>query len=90
MSKGAHDIFVLVIKFLIGDWQPKHVIIRFFEASEITGQILVKNLTELFVTYGLRKKILVFVKNGGFNINNMIITLKSVVNYEALGLEENY
>jgi hypothetical protein len=40
MSKGAHDIFVLVINFLIADWQPKHVIIRFFEANEIIGQIL--------------------------------------------------
>jgi hypothetical protein len=38
----------------------------------------------------LRKKILAFVKDGGFNLNNMTITLKSVVNYEALGLEESY
>lgn len=40
MSKGAHDIFVLVINLLIADWEPKHVIIIFFEASEIIGQVL--------------------------------------------------
>jgi len=33
---------------------------------------------------------LAYVKDGGFNFNNMIIVLKLVVNYEALGIEENY
>jgi hypothetical protein len=36
MFKGAHDIFALVINFLRIDWQPKHVIIKLFEVSEIT------------------------------------------------------
>ncbi len=47
-------------------------------------------MTEFFDTYGLRKKILVYVKDKGFNLNNMIIVLKSVLNYKALRLEENY
>jgi hypothetical protein len=33
MSKGAHDIFALVINFLGFDWQPKQVIIGLFEAT---------------------------------------------------------
>jgi hypothetical protein len=33
---------------------------------------------------------LAYVKDGGFNFNNMIIVLKLVVNYKALGIEENY
>jgi hypothetical protein len=38
----------------------------------------------------LKKIILAIVKDGGSNPNNMIITLKSIANYEALGLEESY
>jgi len=33
MSKAAHDIFALVV--LSVDWQPKHVTLNFFKASEI-------------------------------------------------------
>jgi hypothetical protein len=34
MSKGACDVFALVINFLGSDWQPKHVTISLFEAIE--------------------------------------------------------
>jgi len=34
MSKGAYDVFTLVIKFLGSDWQPKHVTIGLFEAKK--------------------------------------------------------
>jgi hypothetical protein len=27
MSKGAHDVFALVISFLNGRWQPQHITI---------------------------------------------------------------
>jgi hypothetical protein len=40
--------------------------------------------------YGLRKKIIVYVKDEGSNLNAMIIALKVVVNCESLGLEENF
>jgi hypothetical protein len=33
MSKGAHDIFALVIKKLGCDWQPKQVTIGLFNAT---------------------------------------------------------
>jgi hypothetical protein len=56
MSKGAHDVFELVINFLGNDWQLKHVTISLFEASETTWQALVKNLIDLLDKYGLRKK----------------------------------
>jgi hypothetical protein len=38
--------------------------------------------------YGLRKKIVAYIKNERANSNAMIITLKYVVNYEILGVEE--
>jgi hypothetical protein len=37
MSKGAHDVFALVINFLNEEWQPQHIIIRLFEANETIG-----------------------------------------------------
>jgi hypothetical protein len=36
MSKGAHDVFALVINFLNEKWQPEHITIRLFEANETT------------------------------------------------------
>jgi hypothetical protein len=44
MSKGAHDVFILVIIFLGFDWKPKHVILGLFEVVETIGQALVKIL----------------------------------------------
>jgi hypothetical protein len=34
MSKGAHDVFALVIIFLGFDWKPKQVTFGFFEINE--------------------------------------------------------
>jgi hypothetical protein len=34
MSKGAHDVFVLVIKFLGCDWKPKQITLGLFETVE--------------------------------------------------------
>jgi hypothetical protein len=40
MSKGAYDIFTLVINFLDENWQLKKVTIGLFEAIETTSQTL--------------------------------------------------
>ncbi len=67
MSKGVHDIFVLVINFLESNWQPKkvYVTIGLFEATKITRQTLTNNLMKLFDQYGLQNKIIAYVKNEG-------------------------
>ncbi len=62
MSNGEHDIFALVINFLKVDWQPKHITIGLFETSEITKQVLVRNLITLCDEYGLKKMIVAYVK----------------------------
>jgi len=38
MSKGAHDVFILVINFLGSNWKPKHVTLGLFEVVKITKQ----------------------------------------------------
>jgi hypothetical protein len=41
-------------------------------------------------SYGLGKKIIAYIKGEGENLNSMTTTLKYVVNYEVLGLEESF
>ncbi len=62
MSKGAHDVFDLVIIFWGFDRKPKHVILGLFEVVETIGQALAKNLIELLDAYGLRNKTITYVK----------------------------
>ncbi len=47
MSKGAHDVFALVINFLNEEWQLQHITIGIFEANETTRQAMARNLIEL-------------------------------------------
>jgi hypothetical protein len=61
-----------------------------FEATKIIGQALINNLTKLFDQYGLRNKIIAYVKDKGSNLNTMTTALKSIVKCEALGLNENF
>jgi hypothetical protein len=79
-----------MINFLSSDWQPKHVTIGLFEATKTIGQTLAISLTKLLDKYGLRKKIIAYVKNEWSNFNAMITTLKAVVNYGSLGLKESF
>jgi hypothetical protein len=90
MSKGGHDIFTLVIKFLGVDWQPKHITLGLFEATNISGQTLVRNLIELLNTNELKKKNVAYVKDEGSNLNTMIIALKLVLSCNVLVLKENF
>ncbi len=52
------------------------------------GQTLAKNLIELLDTYELKRKIVVSIKDEGFNVNTMITSLKSIVSCDVLGLEK--
>jgi hypothetical protein len=49
--------------------------IGLFEATKIVRQTLAMNLSNLLYSFGLRKKIIAFVKNEGTNLNAMISRL---------------
>jgi hypothetical protein len=51
---------------------------------------LVKKLTKLLDSYALKKKIIAYVKDEQSNLNTMTTTLKSIVSYDMLGLEESF
>ncbi len=86
MSKGALDIFSLVINFLTLDWEPKHVTIGLFEAKGITRIILASQLQALFEEYKLINKIICYIKNEGMNLSTMTNIFKQIVNCEGLGI----
>jgi hypothetical protein len=44
----------------------------------------------LFDQYGLKNKIIAYVKDKGSNLNTMIIVLKFVVECEVLGWDESF
>jgi hypothetical protein len=66
------------------------VIIGLFKAITIIGQALAKSLIKLLDKYGFLKKIIVYVKDEGSNLNAMTGALKFVVNYEYFGLEKSF
>jgi hypothetical protein len=46
-------------------------------------------LTNYLNKFGLRKKIIAYVKDEGFNLNAMTFALKFVISCETLNLQEN-
>jgi hypothetical protein len=68
----------------------QQITIGLFEATKIIGQTLANNLRKLFGQYGLRNKIITYVKDEGSNLNIMTIVLKFVVKFEVLGLDESF
>jgi hypothetical protein len=52
--------------------------------------VLARNLIELLDAYGLRNKIIAYVKDEGSNLNTLNNVLKSIVKCETLGLEETF
>ncbi len=89
MSKGGYDIFALVINFwgLIGNQNKLQLC--FFETFDTSRYALAKNLTKLFGKYDLRKK-KNYVKNKGFNLNSIIIALKSIVSCDVSSLTKSF
>ncbi len=88
--KGAHDIFTLVLNFVGFYWQPKQMVISLFKVIKTIGQTLANKLVKLLNQYGLRKKIITYVKYKRSNLNIMTIVLKSIVRCQLLSLDEGF
>jgi hypothetical protein len=50
----------------------------------------VRKLIKLLNIYELRKKIVAYVKDEGFNLNIMVVALKLVVICDVLSLKESF
>ncbi len=51
---------------------------------------MANNLTKLFNQYGLKRKIIAYVKDEGSNLNVMMIALRLIVKCEVLSLGESF
>lgn len=55
------------------------MILNLFEAINFTRHALARNLIDLLHIYGLKNKIIMYVKNEGSNLNALTSALKFVV-----------
>jgi len=78
-------MFSFVINSLTFDWEPKHVIIRVFEASDVVGISLPMEICVL-AKYNFFEKIICHVKYGGGNLTTMNQALTYLMNCQGLGL----
>jgi hypothetical protein len=44
MLKEAHDIFVVVVNFIVSDWEAKHVTIGLFEVIDTSDITMIPKL----------------------------------------------
>jgi hypothetical protein len=51
---------------------------------------LAKKLIDILDEYGLKNKIITYIKDNGSNLNSMISVLKFVMKCQVLGLEETF
>ncbi len=57
MFVGVHDMFDVVVNFLSNNWEPKHVTIDLFKATETNGATMAIKLHALLDKFFLTKKI---------------------------------
>jgi len=46
MSKGAHDVFTIVVNFLSNKWEAKHIITELFEVFDTSGVVVAPRLQQ--------------------------------------------
>jgi hypothetical protein len=79
MSKGAHDVFAMVVNFLSISSEPKHVTIGLFEASNTNGVAMAMKVKQILKKFGLTQKITAYVKDENSNLATCAQALKAVV-----------
>jgi hypothetical protein len=90
MSKGAHDVFVVVINFVSNKWEAKHIIIKLFEVSNFSGVAMVPRLQQLLDKFFFTQKILAYVKDEGSNIQTYANALNYVISCVNLAMMEPF
>jgi hypothetical protein len=57
MSKGAHDVFIVVVNFISSDWELNHVTIVLFEVMDTSGASMTTKLQKLLNKFSLTQKL---------------------------------
>jgi hypothetical protein len=90
MSKGVHDVFVVVVNFLSIKWEAKHITIRLFKMFNTNGVTMVPRLQQLLDKFSLTQKIFTYVKNEDFNLQICASALNFVVSCASLAMMEPF
>ncbi len=90
MSKGAHDVFAIVVNFLSNKWEAKHVIIELFEVFDISGVIMAPRLQQLLDKFFRTQTTLAYVKDEGSNLQTCVNALNSIVLCVNLAMMEPF
>jgi hypothetical protein len=90
MSKGTHDVFVVVVNFMSNKWEAKHITIKLFEVSNFSGVTMVPRLQQLLDKFSLTQKILAYVKDEGSNLQTYANTLNYVFSCVSLVMMEPF
>jgi len=90
MSKGVHDVFIVVVNFLSNKWEAKHITIRPFEMSNTSGVTMAPRIQQLLEKFSLTQKIFVYVKDEGYILQTCVNTLNSIVSCANLAMMEPF
>ncbi len=64
MSKGAHDVFVVVVNFISSDWELNHVTIGLFEVMDTSGASMAPKLQKLLNKFSSTQKLWLTLRMG--------------------------
>jgi hypothetical protein len=90
MSKGAHDVFAMVVNFLSTSLELKHVMIGLFEANDMNSVAMVVKIKHILNKFGLTQKIMAYVKDEGSNLATYPQALKAIVSCVDLDTTEPF
>jgi hypothetical protein len=76
MSKGARNIFVVIVNFLSTNWEPKHITIGLFDANDMNSVTMAMKLKHILDKFAFMLKIVAYVKDEGSNLQTCVQTLK--------------
>ena len=72
------------------DWEPRHIIVGIFEASDTAGATLAVIVKRLLSDFHLTDKVISYVKDEGSNLRTLASALTSVVSCKPLALLQPY
>ncbi len=86
MSRGGIDAFAFIVHFLNDKWEPCHVIIGFFEATNTSKNAMAMQVSDVLAKHGFIMLVRAYVKNERNSLTTMTSTSTSIVCCEIFGI----
>ncbi len=75
MSQTSYDTFAMVTNFINSFWELTHVIVDICKEQNKISIAMANQVKNLFDSFGLFKKVIVYVKNKWSNLSTLTIAL---------------